>query len=96
MSGPAYDPNQPAPPKSSNSWIWITLIVLLVLLLVCGGVCGGCFWLAGKAATEGVQGAVQSLELLGLQASATPAIHSHPEVSEKIGPITGYDTPRRR
>ena len=94
MSGPTYDPNQPTPPKSSSSWIWITLVVLLVLLLVCGGVCGGCFWIAGKGIREGAQAAVQSIELLGLQASAMGAISSHAEVAEKIGTITGYDAPK--
>lgn len=94
MSGPAYDPNYPTPPKSSNSWIWITLLVLLAVLLVCAGVCGGCFWLAGKATTEGVQGALQSIELFGLQAAAAPALHSSPEISDKIGPITGFDPPK--
>jgi hypothetical protein len=93
MSGPAYDPNYPTPPKSSNNWIWIALAVLLALLLVCGGVCGGCVWVASKAAKEGMQGAFQSVELMSLQASSMPAIESNEEVKAKIGPVTGFDPP---
>jgi|GEM_PF-2885265 len=93
MSGPAYDPNQPPPPKSSNSWIWITLLVLLVLLVGCGGICGGCFWWAGKTVRQGAQNAMQSIELLALQASAINAINGNEEVSSKIGNVTSYDTP---
>jgi hypothetical protein len=94
MSGPAYDLNQPTPPKSSNSWIWITLLVLLVLLLVCGGLCGGCSWWIGKSVRQGAQSAFQTIELVSLQDGAMNAISSNDQVAERIGTVTSYDPPK--
>lgn len=89
MSGPAYDPNYPTPPKSSNTWIWVVLIVLLVLVLGCGGLCAGCTYFARQAG----QSLVQGVEIAALQVSTIPAIESHTEVQEKIGSVTGTGTP---
>lgn len=93
MSGPTYDPNQPTPPKSNNSWIWITLVVILVLIVGCAGICGGCSWFLGKSVTEGVHALTQTAELLTLQTAAMPAIGSSAEVTSKIGNINSIDTP---
>jgi hypothetical protein len=93
MSGPYYDPNQPTPQKSSNSWIWIALGIVLLVLVGCGGACAGMAFYVSRQASQGFQAIIQVAELAQLQASAFGAIQNNAEVNEKIGDVTGFDPP---
>jgi hypothetical protein len=93
MSGPYYDPNQPTPQKSSSSWIWIALGIVLLILIACGGACAGMAFFVSRQASQGIQAMVQIAELSQLQMAAFGAIQNHTEVTEKIGDVTGFGAP---
>ena len=91
MSGPG--PYAPEQPQRGRNWLWIVLGILVVLLIVCGGICGGCVFVARQAAEQGGQFVLQALEMGQVQAQAQQAIASSDEVTDKIGPITGQGVP---
>jgi hypothetical protein len=93
MSDPAPYSTPPEQPKSNLTWLWVTLGVLLVLLIVCGGACGGCLFVANRAAKEGGQFLQHAVEMTQVQAQAQPAIAASEAVADKIGAITGQGVP---
>ena len=73
----------PTPPRTSGgmSVVVIILIILGVLVLVCGGLCAGCTYFVGQAAST----AVTMAELFPLQMEALSAIEADQPTKEKLG-----------
>jgi hypothetical protein len=101
MSAPSqFGSPQPSSGGGGSSVLLIVLIVLGVLVLVCGGLCAGCLYVAGKGATavhEGIEEGLKTVQLVAAYANAETAVRNDPAVIARLGePIERSTDPQRQ
>jgi len=81
----------PPPQQSSSggsSVLVIVLIVLGVLFVVCGGLCAGCVYIAGRSATvvqKGLEEGFKFVQLAAAYSEAHEAVAANQQVMDQLG-----------
>jgi hypothetical protein len=81
----------PSPQQSGgggSSVLVIVLVVLGVLVVVCGGLCAGCFYMAGKSVTvvqKGIEEGVKFVQLAVAYKEANLAVMNNEQVIDRLG-----------
>jgi len=89
----------PSSGGGGSSVLKILVIIGIVLLLACGGLCGGCLYLAKQGADVAKQGldkAIQQAKLNAAYQTTRDAVRSDPQVIERLGESLEFTEPHRQ
>ena len=83
--------------RSGGSRILITILIIAgVLLIACAGICGGCIFVAQRAAKEVGAEVGAAIELMPVMTSVQTAVAEDAQVKERLGePVQITSTPER-
>lgn len=104
MSTPGKFETGGPPPRGGGSRVLITILIVVgVLLVACAGLCGGCIFVAQRAAKEAQRAAKEvgeevgaAIELMPVMTSVQTAVAEDDQVKQRLGePVQITSTPER-